>query len=446
MSGYIPNSTIQVEEMLKTIGVKSIEDLFSDIPEGIRLKRELNLPKGLSEFETIQKISSYAKQNISCSEAVCFIGAGIYDHIIPSVINHILLRGDFYTAYTPYQAEISQGTLQSIYEYQSLICALTGMDQSNASMYEAGTSLSEAIFMAKSHNNKTKVLISATVHPEYRQVVKTIHNNLSEIIEIDYDDEGATDINKLHNLVKEDVSAVVVQYPNFFGIIEDLEEIGNIAKKSGCIFIVVTNPISLGLLRPPGDFGADIVCGEGQPLGIQMSFGGPSLGFLASKEPFLRKMPGRIAGCTLDLCNNTGYVLTLQTREQHIRREKATSNICTNQALMALAASMYLVTLGENGIKEVANQCFQKTLYLKKEFERNSLISFPFTGAFFNEFVYKIKNAKKILKQLAQNNIFGGLLLEEFYPELKDCVLTAVTEKRSLDEIKLYVKFLESLV
>ncbi|HNW37192.1 MAG TPA: aminomethyl-transferring glycine dehydrogenase subunit GcvPA, partial [Candidatus Ozemobacteraceae bacterium] len=341
----------------------------------------------------------------------------------------MLLRGDFFTAYTPYQAEISQGTLQAIYEYQSLICGLTGMDVSNASMYEAGTALVEALNMAKAQTGRTRVVIPETVHPEYRRVAKTINTQMGiEIVTVPVED-GSTDMVKLAEVVNDSTAAVVAGYPNFFGSVEDLQALAKIAHDVGALFVVTADPISLGLLTAPGDLGADIVCGEGQSLGIPMSFGGPSLGFMACKDALLRKIPGRITGATVDKANRRGFVLTLQAREQHIRREKAGSNICSNQALMALNATIYMSLLGSAGIREVANQGFQKAHHLKKELAaRVPAVSFPFAAPFMNEFVIKVPNAKKVVTKMARNGVLGGVLLDRWYPALKDHMLVAVTE------------------
>jgi len=446
MSNYLPNTPEEIQAMLAEIGVKSIDDLFAEIPQELRLKQPLNLPEGLSEPDVIKKVSDLANQNISLEETTCFLGGGAYDHFIPAAIKHLLLRGDFFTAYTPYQAEISQGTLQTIYEYQSLISSLTGMDQSNASMYEGATALAEAVHMALTHTGRNKVFLSQTVHPEYRRVTKYFVETLGAHVEEIPFEEGLVDLQKIEDLCDESTAAVVMQYPNFFGGIEDIDTAAAFAKAKGALTIVSTNPLSLGFLTPPGELGADIVTGEGQPLGIPLSFGGPYLGFLSAKEPLLRKMPGRISGCANDSKSRRGFVLTLQAREQHIRREKAGSNICSNQALMALNATIYLSLLGKTGIKEVARQCFQKAHYLKNEIGRISQVTSPFSVPFFNEFVVQIPNAKKVLNHLAKNGILGGILLEEWFPELKNHVMIAVTEKRSLEEMDLYAKLLGGLL
>ncbi len=442
MATYIPATPEEIQEMLEAIGVKTIDDLFAEIPPELRLQGGLNIPEGLSELETQKKVTALSDKNTSSDKAVCFLGAGAYDHVIPAVIDHILLRGDFFTAYTPYQPEISQGTLQSIYEFQSLICTLTGMDQSNASMYEGSTALVEAINMATSQKRKNRVLVLQTVNPEYRRVISTLNGTLgTEVVFVPYED-GVCDFNKVRDHIDGNTAAVVMQYPNFFGTIEDIEKISEVAHENGALSIVSTNPISLGLIEAPGELGADIVTGEGQPLGIPMQYGGPYLGFLAAKKELLRKMPGRIVGVTKDVDGKRGFVLTLQAREQHIRREKASSNICSNQALLALNATIYLSLMGKTGLKEVADHCFQKAHYMKRELQNISKVEFPFTGSFFNEFVIKIPEARKVLGKMARKGIFAGVPLDKWFSNLKDHVLVAVTEKRTKAEIDEYCAML----
>lgn len=446
MANYIPTTPAELQEMLGAIGVKTIEDLFAEIPPELRLQGELNIPAGMSEPEMIRKVTRLAQTNETVDNNVCFLGGGAYDHIIPSVIDHLLLRGDFFTAYTPYQPEVSQGTLQCIYEFQSLICGLTGMDQSNASMYEGATATVEAINMATAQTRRNRVLVLQTVNPEYRRVMSALNTPLGvDLVSVPFED-GSVDLAKLQDLLNDQVAAVVMQYPNFLGCIEDIEKISEIAHNAGALSIVIANPIALGLLETPGKLGADIVAGEGQPLGIPLSFGGPYLGFLAAKKALLRRMPGRIVGKTTDLDGKAGYVLTLQAREQHIRREKASSNICSNQALMALNATIYMSLMGREGIKEVAYQSFQKAHYLKRELAKIEGVVFPFTGSFFHELVIKIPNARKVLGKMAKQGIFAGIPLDNWYTNLKDCVLVAVTEKRSKDEIDHYCNLIGGFI
>ncbi len=446
MANYIPNTPDEVQEMLKAIGIKTVEDLFAEIPPELRLQGELNLPAGVSEHEMTRELSVLAEKNTSVDQAVCFLGGGSYDHIVPAMIDHILLRGDFFTAYTPYQPEVSQGTLQAIYEFQSLISSLTGMDQANASMYEGASATAEAVNMATGQTRRNRVLLLQSVNPEYRRVISTLCGVLgTEFVNVPYDD-GSVDTSRVAELINKETAAVVIQYPNFFGCIEDVQRIADLAHENGALAIVVANPIALGLLEAPGALGADIVSGEGQPLGIPVSFGGPYLGFLSASKALLRRMPGRIVGRTTDIDGKPGYVLTLQAREQHIRREKASSNICSNQALMALNATVYMSLMGRDGIKEVASQSFQKAHYLKHQLGEIKGISFPFTGSFFNEFVIKIPNARKVLGKMAKNGIFAGIPLDDYFAGLKDHVLVAVTEKRSRGEIDQYVGMIGGLV
>ena len=446
MANYIPTTPAEVQEMLGAIGVKTIEDLFAEIPPELRLQGDLNIPEGMSEPEMTRKLTRLSQNNETVDVKVWFLCGVAYDHIIPAAIDHLLLRGDFFTAYTPYQPEVSQGTLQCIYEFQSLICGLTGMDQANASMYEGATATVEAINMATAQTRRNKVLVLTTVNPEYRRVINSLNTPLgAEIVNVPFED-GVVDPAKVHEMLTDQVAAVVMQYPNFLGCIEDIEKIAEVAHEAGALAIVVANPIALGLLETPGKLGADIVCGEGQPLGIPLSFGGPDVGFLAAKKALWRRMPGRIVGKTTDIDGKTGFVLTLQAREQHIRREKASSNICSNQALMALNATIYMSLMGREGIREVAGQCFQKAHYLKRELAKVDGVSFPFTGSFFHELVVKIPNARKVLGKMAKQGVFAGIPLDNWFANLKDCVLVAVTEKRSKDEIDNYCNLLGGFI
>lgn len=446
MANYIPNTPDEVQEMLKAIGVKTVEDLFAEIPPELRLQGELNLPAGVSEFEMTKKLAALAGENTTVDQAVCFLGGGAYDHIVPAMIDHILLRGDFFTAYTPYQPEVSQGTLQAIYEFQSLISSLTGMDQANASMYEGASATAEAINMATAQTRRNRVLMLQSVHPEYRRVASTLCGALNtEIVNVPFED-GAIDVARVAEMINKETAAVVMQYPNFFGCIEDIERIAEVAHENGALAIVIANPVALGLLEAPGNLGADIVCGEGQALGIPLSYGGPYLGFLSASKALLRRMPGRIVGRTVDVDGKSGFVLTLQAREQHIRREKASSNICSNQALMALNATVYMSLMGRDGIREVATQSFQKAHYLKRELGEIKGLSFPFTGSFFNEFVIKIPNARKVLGKMAKNGVFAGIPLDDYFAGLKDHVLVAVTEKRTRGELDGYVDMIGGLI
>lgn len=447
MFPYIPNKENEVRQMLDEIGVESIDELFDDIPKSIRLDRKLNLGKPLSELETAKYITELSNQNRSVNDLISFLGAGAYDHYIPSLINHMLLRSEFYTSYTPYQPEISQGTLQVIFEYQSLICNLTGMDASNASVYDGSNAVVEAASMAISQTRKKDLIISKTVHPETRKALKTYARFEDwNVIEVE-DSEGVTDIDKLKAVVGDETAAVIVQSPNFFGIIEDIKEIEGIthsAKKA--MLIMSTDPISLGILKQPGELGVDIVVGEGQSLGNNLHFGGPYLGFMATKKEYMRKLPGRIAGQTEDIDGKRAFVLTLQAREQHIRRERATSNICSNQGLNALAATIYLTTMGKQGLREVALQSTQKAHYAFEEAIKSGKYRPMFNKPFFKEFVLSsdIENSK-VSKELLNNGILGGYDLSEEYPQYDKSILYCVTEKRTKEEIDKLVQVLEGV-
>ncbi|HWP46832.1 MAG TPA: aminomethyl-transferring glycine dehydrogenase subunit GcvPA [Candidatus Limnocylindrales bacterium] len=445
---YIPNTDKDRQEMLKKIGVQSVEELFSDIPESIRLKRKLNLPAALSEKELIEELKALSALNTPVEEYISFLGAGAYYHFIPSLINHLVSRSEFYTAYTPYQPEISQGTLQAIFEYQTLICQLTGMEVANASMYDGSTGLAEAVLMAHRINERPEVILSTGIHPEYRMVLKTYVKHFGITIrEVGFTEKGTTDLEVCRSLTNPNTSAVVVQYPNFFGCIEDLARVSRMAKEAGALFIVVvTEPIALGILKAPGDFGADIVVGEGQSLGNPLNFGGPYVGFFAVRQEYLRKMPGRLAGETTDLEGKRGYVLTLSTREQHIRREKATSNICTNEALCALINTIYLCTLGKQGIRELAIQNLQKAHYARQTLGQLKGYKLLFDGPVFNEFVIQTPRPLPEINQiLLENKIIGGLDLSRFYPELTNCMLVCVTENHSKGHIDNLVEVLKKL-
>ena len=441
---YIPISNEDKKEMLKAIGVKGIEELLSlQIPETLRAKK-LNLDKSMSEQELLSLFKSYSQKNKS--NLICFQGAGIYDHFVPSIVDEIVGRSEFLTAYTPYQAEASQGTLQAIFEYQSIICELTGLDCSNASMYDGATAVAEAILLAVRVSKKNKVIISSALNPQYISVIETYTKNLNiEIIKIDIDKKtGETDNNILKNIITEDIATVVVQSPNFFGTVEDMQELSNIAKYNKALFIAVVNPISLGLFKSPAEYGADIAVGEGQVFGNQMYLGGSTFGFMATTKALEWKMPGRIVGQTIDRDGKRGFVLTLQSREQHIRREKATSNICTNATLNSLAACVYVAYLGSQGIKELAETNISKARYTFDKIKNIKGFTPLFEKSlFFNEFVFTTnKNIDKINEELLKENILGPLDLYKINPKYKNCIMFAVTEKRTKQEIDKLVEIL----
>ena len=437
---YLPMTEEDKQQMLQTIGVQSIDELFSDIPESVRFQGEYNIKPAKSEPELMKELMALAEKNADMKTHTSFLGAGVYDHYIPTIVDHVISRSEFYTAYTPYQPEISQGELQAIFEFQTMICELTGMDVANSSMYDGGTALAEAALLSAAHTKKKKVLLSSAVHPEYRDVVKTYAKGPGlEVVEIPYKN-GVTDVDALQKEMNEDVACVIVQYPNFFGQIEPLKDIEPIAHAHKGMFVVASNPLALGVLTPPGQFGADIVVGDAQSFGIPTQFGGPHCGYFAVKSALMRKIPGRLVGQTTDEEGRRGFVLTLQAREQHIRRDKATSNICSNQALNALAASVAMTALGKNGVKEMATMNIQKAHYAKEAFVNHGF-DVVFTGPFFNEFVIRMnKPIAEVNKKLLEKGIIGGYDLGRDYPELQNCMLIAVTELRTKEEIDTLVK------
>lgn len=448
MYPYVPHTQKDVEEMLKKLGLKNIEELFNDIPEDVKLNRELNLPKAKSELEVRNRLMELANKNCSVSKMTSYLGAGAYEHYIPSVVNHIISRSEFYTAYTPYQPEISQGTLQYIFEFQTLISELTGMDVANASLYDGGTAVVEAALMSCAYSKRDNIIISKTVKPDARKILKTYaHAQNLNVIEVGIDD-GVTDLDELSNLVNENTAAVIVQSPNFFGIIEDLEKMSEIVHKvKKTTFVASVDPISLGILKRPGDLGVDVVVGEGQSLGIPLSFGGPYLGFMAAKKEYIRKMPGRIVGQTEDMDGKRSFVLTLTAREQHIRREKATSNICSNQGLNSLAATVYMVTLGKKGIREVALKSTQMAHYAYEELTKSGKVKPLFNKPFFIEFALKTdKPTEEINQRLLENGIIGGYDLSKEYPQYENSSLYAVTEVRKKEEIDKLKSVLEGIL
>lgn len=435
------------EAMLAAIGVDSVDDLFADIPASIRLDRSLHIPKGMAEAEVRRHMETLAAKNADVTKYACFLGAGAYDHLIPAAVGQLVSRSEFYTSYTPYQPEMTQGVLQATYEYQTHIAQLTGMDLANASIYDGATALAEAALVACAHTGREKVIIPQSVHPEYRQVVDTYlrHQNL-QVIEVPYVD-GVTDMERLAELLDDTVAAVVVQQPNFFGSLEEAPAFSRLAEKHGALLIsCTTDPLTLGLLEPPGAFGAHIAVGEGQSLGNPLSFGGPHLGFFAARDDLVRRIPGRIAGATVDKDGTPGYVLTLQTREQHIRRERATSNICTNQALNAIAAAVYLTLLGKQGVRDVAHQCLQKAHYAQRMITSLPGFEAAWERPFFHEFVVRTTaDPEELVQRLLEHQIIGGLPLGRFYPELSDCMLFCVTEARTKEEIDRLAAALEGL-
>ncbi|NEU06130.1 MULTISPECIES: aminomethyl-transferring glycine dehydrogenase subunit GcvPA [Clostridium] len=446
MFPYIPNTEKETKEILDFLSIKSVDDLFKDVPRDVKLNRELNLESCLSELEVEKRLKSLAAKNKSMDELTCFLGAGNYDHYIPALVKHITGRSEFYTAYTPYQPEVSQGTLQAIFEYQSMICSLTGMEVSNSSMYDGATATAEAAILAIASTKRNTIVVSKSVSPDTRKVLQTyLKFRNYEMVEVDLED-GTTDVEKVISSLDKTVAAVVIQSPNFFGLIEDVENMVEAIHKNKSLLIMNVDPISLGVLKSPGELGADIVVGDGQCLGANISYGGPGLGFMNTTKKLMRKMPGRIVGQTEDVDGKRGFVLTLQAREQHIRREKATSNICSDQTAVAIGAAVYMATLGKEGIKEVAKQCLVKSHYAYNELIKSGKYKPAFNKPFFKEFVVKTETSPcEINNKLLENNILGGYNLGKVYPEYKNSMMLCVTEKRTREDIDNLVKVMEEI-
>ncbi|HDZ5442207.1 TPA: aminomethyl-transferring glycine dehydrogenase subunit GcvPA [Staphylococcus aureus] len=437
---YIPLTEKDKQEMLQTIGAKSIGELFGDVPSDILLNRDLNIAEGEAETTLLRRLNRIASKNITKETHTSFLGAGVYDHYAPSVVDAMISRSEFYTAYTPYQPEISQGELQAIFEFQTLICELTDMDVANSSMYDGMTSFAEACILAFSQTKKNKIVVSKGLHYQALQVLHTYAKTRKEfeVVEIDLDGT-VTDLKKLEAAVDDETAAVAVQYPNFYGSIEDLEKIHSFIEDKKALFIVYANPLALGLLTPPGSIGADIVVGDTQPFGIPAQFGGPHCGYFATTKKLMRKVPGRLVGQTQDDEGNRGFVLTLQAREQHIRRDKATSNICSNQALNALASSIAMSALGKQGIYDIAVQNIEHANYAKQQFIKKGFEVLD--GTSFNEFVVKFdKPIQQVNEELVKYNIIGGFDLGVVSDDFKNHMLIAVTELRTKDEIDTFVE------
>jgi glycine dehydrogenase subunit 1 len=435
---YIPNTAADQQAMLEAVGVASFDELFAMVPPELRLDRPLDLPPAMGEMELSAHVSELAKRNTAAGQAVCFLGGGSYDHFIPAVVDFVAARSEFYTSYTPYQAEASQGNLQALFEYQTLITQLTGMEVSNSSLYDGGSAAAEAVLMALSATGRGgRVVVAQSVHPEYRQILATYLANL-DVEPVTVGTPGGTlSPDSLAAAVTDQTACVLVQHPNFFGCLEEMEALAEITHRAGALLIVAIDTISLGLLKRPGDYGADIVVAEGQPLGNPMAFGGPYLGIMACREKFVRRMPGRLVGQTVDRRGNRCWVLTLQTREQHIRREKATSNICTNQGLIALRAAVYLATMGPAGMRQVAELCLQKARYAARRLTAGPRCGLAFDRPTLKEFVVRSNSrpVQAVLEDALAAGIYAGVPLERWYPELTDCFLVAVTEKRTKEEI-----------
>ncbi|MBO4872397.1 MAG: aminomethyl-transferring glycine dehydrogenase subunit GcvPA [Lachnospiraceae bacterium] len=434
MGHYLPSTEKERAEMLKAIGLNSVRELYRDVPDCVYREQPLNLPEGKSEMEISACLKQLGEMNKQYRLILC--GAGAYDHYIPSIVKYIPAKEEFLTAYTPYQAEISQGILQSIFEYQTMICELTGMDVSNASVYDGATAAAEGCTMCRS-KKRSVTLVSAAAHPDVIATIRTYCYGVNAEMKLVPAKDGATDLNALKEMLTQDVASVYFAQPNFFGLFEDAEGIIAAAHDAGAMVVMGCNPIALGLMKTPGELGADVAVGEGQPLGMPLSYGGPYLGFMATTKKNMRSLPGRIVGETKDAAGNRAFVLSLQAREQHIRREKASSNICSNEALCALTAGLYLTVMGPNGLQETAQQCLSKAHYLAEELEKTGGVKLPYTGEFFHEFVTVQPQRDEILKKLEEAGILGGLPLGE------DRILWCVTEKASkkeLDEVVRLVK------
>ena len=446
---FIPHTEQDIREMLETIGIQNVDQLFTGIPAGLRLgDTPLRLPSALSESEVVDKLRQIQKRNPDPEEMSSFLGAGAYRHYSPAVIGSLIQRGEFSTSYTPYQAEVSQGTLQAIFEFQTMIAMLTGMDVVNASMYDGASALAEAVLMAHRINKKSEYLIASSVHPEYRQTVETyLRGTNHQLVNVPYDSTGKTDLEFILKNLNNRVSAVVLQSPNFFGIVEEYEELGKeLAEQGTLLIVVVAEPLSLGILKPPGERLADIVVGEAQSFGLPVSYGGPYAGFFATREKFVRQMPGRLAGETVDRRGRRSFVLTLSTREQFIRREKATSNICTNQGLCMLAVTIYLAVMGKQGLRELALLNLSKTDYMKKKLSKIQGFEMRFSGDTFNEVVLKCpKPANQIRDALLEYKILAGLPLGSYYPELDNSLLLCATELNTVEDIDLLADKLEAV-
>ena len=446
---FIPHTEQDIREMLEMVGIQNVDELFAGIPAELRLgDKALKLPSALSESEIVATLRQMQKRNPDAEEVTTFLGAGAYRHYTPALIGSLVLRGEFATSYTPYQPEVSQGTLQAIFEFQTMIAMLTGMDLANASMYDGASALAEAVLMAHRINKKNEFLIARAVHPEYRQTTETYLRGADHrSIEVPFDSTGKTDLEFIRANLNDKTSAVVLQSPNFFGVVEEYEALGKeLAERDVLLIVNVAEPLSLGILKPPGERGADIVVGEAQSFGLPVSYGGPYAGFFATREKFLRQMPGRVAGETIDRTGRRSFVLTLSTREQHIRRERATSNICTNQGLCALAVTVYLAVMGKQGLRELALLNLRKADYLKNKLSKVSGFEIQFSAETFNEIVLKCpRPANEIRDALLEHKILAGLPLGEYYPELADSLLLCATEVNTVESIDRLADKLEAI-
>ncbi len=445
---YVPNTTAEQREMLQAVGAASIEELLAPIPQGVRLQRPLELPPALREPDVKRAVTALAEQNCDLDHFISFLGAGSYDRLVPSVVPHLAKRSEFFTSYTPYQPEISQGMLQVIYEYQTMVCQLTGMDTANASLYDGSTAVVEAALLAVGPSGRGEVVVSRALDPQYRATLQTYATARGFTIREVELENGATSVSALEAALTPETRAVIVQQPNFFGVLEDVRAIEQLVHRTKALYVVaITEPASLGVLAAPGEYGADIVAAEGQSLGNPIGYGGPALGLFASRAEYVRRLPGRLVGKTVDNRGQTGYVLTLQTREQHIRRERATSNICTNQSLLALFATVYLATLGKEGFRELGEQCLQRAHYARERVCSVEGFAPLFDRPFFDEFAVSCPIPVEHLNvALREHGIVGPYDLSRDYPEVGNAALFCVTEARSRDDIEALVAALEEIV
>ena len=442
---YTPHTRADKDHMLRAIGVASIEALYEHVPKNLRERATIQLPQGLAEPAVRRELALLAAKNASAADWLLLLGAGIYNHAIPSAVDAVMARSEFATSYTPYQPEVSQGTLQALYEYQTLICQLTGMEVSNAGVYDGASAAAEAVLMSRRIQSlaRRRILVSRALHPQYRAVIATYVRNLEDlqVEEIPFDSTGATDLEHLKRALGDSAMCVLVGYPNFFGIIEDLGSIQTECSRAGAQLITVTaEPLALGLLKPPGAWGVDIAVGEGQSLGVPMQLGGPGFGFFTCQKKFVRNIPGRLVGETVDAQDRRGFVLTLATREQHIRREKATSNICTSQTLCTLAATVYMALMGRTGLRTVAEVNVARAHEAVDRLTAKAGLERCFTGPFFNEFVMRAKDIERAFKKCIEQKIIPGVSLGRWYPELRDCLLMCVTEMNEAEEIERLVR------
>lgn len=444
---YIPHTEQQIKEMLAVVGVADVEELFDSVPAAVRLRQPFDIPEGLSEQDMRAAMQRLAARNTTLDQCNAFLGAGCYDHYVPAAVPALLARAEFLTAYTPYQPEISQGTLQALYEYQSYMCALTGMDVSNAGLFDGASALAESVLMALRITGRRRVILANTIHPQYRQVVRTYTAGINCVIEeVGCDDSGSINQNALAAMCTEDTACVCAQNPNFFGVVEDAAPIAALAHARRALMVMCVNPFSLAVLASPRQAGADIACGDGQPFGCGLNFGGNSFGFLTTRQEYVRQMPGRIIGRTVDTKGRQAFCLTLAAREQHIRRQHATSNICSNQSLSTIGAAIYLGLMGTTGLTNAAAAAIQKAHYLQERLCAIDGVRMYFSGPFFNEFTWEVPHARRVVAALHKKNIIAGFLAGNDYPHMKQCVISCCTETKTQADIDAYIEAVRKIL